>query len=240
MSTELFTEGEFSYHVLTPRHKDAAHAVLARAFCSEPACKDIAEIRPEMETKFIDWLEFVDYWMDHCATNGLSVVALNRKDSCVAGVFIVRDLLLVPPGFDEKYKSNAKTLSPWMGFLWHMDAEAIKRMPELGEPGKAVDLWFLGVHPDYRGNNIANYLTKGVMGLLKTSSFKYGTIEATNAFTSKAAKWNNFKSVYSMEAKNYLWNGAPIYTNVKAPHGTWTFWVKEIDQDDGKTCTPAL
>ena len=41
------------------------------------------------------------------------------------------------------------------------------------------------------------------------------------------------------EAKNYLWNGAPIYTNVKAPHGTWTFWVKEIDQD-GKTHTPAL
>ena len=81
MSTELFTEGDFSYHVLTPRHKDAAHAVLARAFCSEPACKDVAEIRPEMETKFIDWLEFVDYWMEHCATNGLSVVALNRKDS---------------------------------------------------------------------------------------------------------------------------------------------------------------
>ena len=37
----------------------------------------------------------------------------------------------------------------------------VKKMPELGEPGKAVDLWFLGVHPDYRGNKIANFLTKG-------------------------------------------------------------------------------
>ena len=70
------------------------------------------------------------------------------KENCrVASVFIVRDLLMVPPGFDDKYKSES--LSPWMGFLWHMDAEAIKKMVELGEPGKAVDLWFLGVHLDY-------------------------------------------------------------------------------------------
>merc|ERR1712226_1015244 len=117
-TTELFTEGKFSYHVLTPAHKDAAHAVLARAFCSEPACSDVAEVRPDMKTEYIDWLEFVDYWMDHCSTNGLSVVALDKENSRVAGVFIVRDLLMVPPGFDDKYKSETKTLSPWMGFLW--------------------------------------------------------------------------------------------------------------------------
>merc|ERR1712001_410579 len=224
-TTELFTEGNFSYHVLTPAHKDAAHAVLARAFCSEPACTDVAEVRPDMKTEYI-------YWLDHCSTNGLSVVALDKENSRVAGVFIVRDLLMVPSDFDDKYKSETKTLSPWMGFLWHMDAEAIKKMPELGEPGKAVDLWFLGVHPDYRGNKIANFLTKGVMSLLKKSSFKFGTIEATNAFTSKAATWNKFTAVYSMEAKDFLWRGEPIYINVKPPHGTWTFWVKEIQKDD--------
>merc|ERR1712168_835269 len=95
-STELFTEGKFSYHVLTPAHKDAAHAVLARAFCSEPACSDVAEVRPDMKTEYIDWLEFVDYWMEHCSTNELSVVALDEENCRVAGVFIVRDLLMVP------------------------------------------------------------------------------------------------------------------------------------------------
>ena len=84
----------------------------------------------------------------------------------------------------------------------------------------------------FRGNKIANYLTKGVMILLKKSSFKYGTIEAMNAFTSKAATWNKFTAVYSMECKDFLWNGSPIYTNVKPPHGTWTFWVKEIHKED--------
>jgi hypothetical protein len=37
-------------------------------------------------------------------------------------------LASLPLGFDDKYKSDEKTLSPWMGFLWHMDAEAIKKV----------------------------------------------------------------------------------------------------------------
>lgn len=231
MSTELFTEGKFSYHVLTPVHQDAAHAVLARAFCSEPTTSDLAKIKPEMKAEYIDWLEFIDYWMEHCASNGLSVVALDKENCRVAGAFIARDLLMIPPGFDDKYKSDEKILSPLMGLCWHVDAEAIKKMPELGEPGKTVDLWCLGVHPDYRGNKIANYLTKGIMGLLKKSgSFKYATIEATNAFTSKAAACNNFTAVHSVEAKDFLWKGEPIYTNVEPPHGTWIFWVKDIQE----------
>ena len=42
------------YTMTLPAQKDAAHAVLARAFCSEPNCSTLPEIRPEMETKFID------------------------------------------------------------------------------------------------------------------------------------------------------------------------------------------
>ena len=38
-------------------------------------------------------------------------------------------------GFDDKYKSDKKTLSPWMGFLWHMDAEAIKKVAVHFNPG---------------------------------------------------------------------------------------------------------
>ena len=55
-----------------------------------------------------------------------------------------------PPEFEEKYKNTKKALSPLMGLCWELDAEAMKKMPELEEPGKAVDLWCLGVHPDYR------------------------------------------------------------------------------------------
>ena len=58
----------------------------------------------------------------------------------------------------KPHSMDAKTLTPWMQFLWYMDTEATKIIPQLREKGKAVDLWFLGVHPDYRGRNIANDL----------------------------------------------------------------------------------
>ena len=153
----------------------------------------------------------------------------DEKSHRIAGVFIVRDLLMKPPGFEEKYSSDEKTLTPWMQFLWHMDAEATKLKPELGEPGKAVDLWFLGVHPDFRGNKIANHLIRGILPLVKKSGFKYATIEATSFFTSKAAAFNNFEAVYHEETKNWKWKGQPLYINPKPPHGTWTFWVKDLD-----------
>ena len=229
---ELFREGKFAYQVLTPQHHDAALIVLARAFCTEPVCSALAEIKPGMETHLHDWVEFIDYWMDHCASNGLSVIAIDVDKGSLAGVFIVRDLLMVPPGFREKYTAIDKTLSPWMNFLWHMDSEATAKMPELGEHGKAVDLWFLGVHPDYRGNMIANHLTKAVLPLAKKAGFKYATIEATNAFTSKAALHNKFKAVHDEEAARWHWNGEPLYTNAKEPHGTWTFWVKNLLGED--------
>ena len=138
--TLLFKEGRFAYHVLTPKYRDEVLMVLSRAFVTEPVCSAIEEIKPEMKTHLYDWVEFVDYWMDHCSSNGMSVFALDEENHRVSGAFIVRDLLMIPPGFDEKYgtKSN-KTLAPWMQFLWHtstdIDAEATKVMPQLGYEG---------------------------------------------------------------------------------------------------------
>ena len=74
----LFKEGEFTFRILSKEYRDEALVVLSRAFCTEPVCDAIAEIDPKMKTSFLDWVEFVDYWMDHCSTNGMSVVALRK------------------------------------------------------------------------------------------------------------------------------------------------------------------
>ena len=225
----LLKRGKFSFQILNQAHRDAALVVLARAFCTEPVCSAIAELDPKMETSFLGWIEFVEFWMDHCSSNQLSVIAIDDEEKRVAGVFIVRDLLMIPKGFAEKYNDPAYTLTPWMNFLWYMDAEATKIIPELGVSGKAVDLWFLGVHPDYRGQKIANDLIKCILPLVKKAGYKYATIEATSYFTSKAAKFNDFQPVYSKLAKDWLWNEKPFYVNSKEPHGEWTFWIKYLD-----------
>ena len=141
MSQILLKRENISFQILTPQHRDATLAVLARAFCTEPVCSSLAKLDPAKEATFLDWLEFVDYWMDHCSSNGLSVIAIDEETHRVAGAFIVRDLLMIPPGFAQKYNDPARALTPWMNFLWYMDAEATKVLPGLGEQGNAVDLW---------------------------------------------------------------------------------------------------
>ena len=64
--------------------------VLSRAFVTEPVCSAIEEIKPNMKTHLYDWVEFVDYWMDHCSSNQMSVFALDEENHRVAGAFIVR------------------------------------------------------------------------------------------------------------------------------------------------------
>jgi len=228
---ELFREGTFSYRVLTPDRQDEAHVVLSRAFCFEPLTARLAEIKPEMKADLCDWFEFVGYFMDHCSSNGISVIAVDTDTGRVAGSFIVRDLLWMPAGFMEKYTSDEKSLSPLVNFLCYVDEEAMKKMPELGETGKTVDLWMLGVHPDYRGNKIGNYLTKALQPLCKKAGYKYATIEAINPITSEIAKRNNFTSLHVEKVADYCsWKckGEPV--SMEEHQGLCTFWVKNLEE----------
>ena len=49
---ELFTEGRFTYCVLTATQQDAAHAVLGRAFCTEPTSAALGDIRLDCNRLF--------------------------------------------------------------------------------------------------------------------------------------------------------------------------------------------
>ena len=229
-SNVLFRDGKFVYKVLTKDQRDSAGMVLSRAFCTEPVVDALAENKPEMKAHLHDWVEFVEFWMDHCSSNELSVYALDEEEHRIAGVFIVRDLFWYPDNFEKTYNNKSKVLTPWMNFLWYLDEQAGKNFEPMKNPkqGDFVDLWFLGVHPDYRGNKIANNLIKGILPLIKEAGFKYATIEATSAFTSKAATFNEFQNIFEIEAKDWLWEGSPLYTNANSPHGTWTFWAKEL------------
>jgi hypothetical protein len=144
-STLLFKKEGLEYHVLSKKYRDEVLMVLGRAFCSEPIVMKRGLVDARHKASIKDWVEFVDYWMDHCSTNGLSVMCLDPHNHRVAGAFIVRDLLMIPDGFDEKYSNEGNVLTPWMQFLWHMDRKATEVEPGLSEAGAAVDLWFLGV-----------------------------------------------------------------------------------------------
>lgn len=213
--------------VLTPWHRDAVVMTLARAFESEPILSANADVT------LAEWLEFVDYWGDHCSQNGLSVVAVDETTHRVAGTLIVRDLAFFADGFLAKYAAAgaAATLAPWMKFLLWLDAEAAKRAPVLasGQPGAGIDLWMLSVHPDYRGRGLANQLVRAAEGTIRDAGFRFATIEATSAFTSAAARLNNFVPLVNKQATDWLLDGKQAFPIAPAkPHGDWTFWLKDV------------
>ncbi len=216
---EVFRDGTLSFRVLGESFRDAACVVLARAFCSEPNVAGRATL--------LQWFEFVDSWMDHCCANGLSVVAVDEAEHRVAGAFLVRDLAFFPAGFLQRYGSPEAALTPWMQFLLHLDGCAQAKRPELAGQG-IVDLWFLGVHPDYTGRGVANVLMRETLPLVRSAGFRWATIEATSFFTSRAAKLHGFEPVVEVDSGDFVWGGVHCFKLTKEPHGKWIFWVKQL------------
>ncbi len=126
----------------------------------------------------MEWLHFTEYWMDRASTNGMSVVAIDEKDHRVAGGFIAVDFSFEPEGFEERYTNEKNNLTPFMSMLWQLDKEAVEKMPELGEKGKTVDFFMIGIHSDYRGRKLANPMFKTVTKLAKENgTYKYAIAE---------------------------------------------------------------
>jgi len=75
----LFKVGKFAYRVLTPEYRDSALVVLSRALLSEPVNCALSETKPEMAMDFLGWIKYLDYWMDHLSSNGMSIIAIGKS-----------------------------------------------------------------------------------------------------------------------------------------------------------------
>jgi len=229
-SVFLFKEGKLSYYILGRDQRDAALACIARAMMKEPSTQSVKK------RTYVDWLEFCDIWMDECASNGLSVFAMDEREHRMGGVLLVRDFQLVPKKFVDTYSQESKALFPMVDFLLKLDSKAVAMFPPLKENGLgfAADLWLLGVHPDYKGNKIANILIQCVLPLIVKAGYKYATIEAASYFTSKVAEYHGFTALCSENAKEMLFKGKKIFEKMKSPHGEWIYWVKNLQQENTK------
>eukprot|EP00111_Clytia_hemisphaerica_P019613 TCONS_00057881-protein len=231
MTTCLLEEGDISYHILTTEHRNEALMVLAHAFCDDPACHALNE-RPSTTIKIEldDWVEYLDYWMDSCVENGISVVAINVVKYSVVGVMANRHLLDNPEKFLKEYCSmqHTKALTHWNELAYFFEEESAKQLPELREPWKTADLIYLGVHENYRRKNIANNLVRVSLPLFKKAGYKFATLEATNFYTSQIAQRNDFERIHYYDIKTWVKGGETIFDNVKEPHGMFEYWVKRL------------
>jgi len=226
--------GAFSYYILGNDQRDAALACVARAMMKEPSVHSLKKF------VYLDLIEMVEFWMDECSSNNLSVFAFNEEDHRIAGVLLVRDFNFFPKSFGETYSHESKALTPVVQNIGALDEEAIKIFPQLNEGGlgTVADLWLLTVHPDYRGNRIANLLMGYALPLIKNAGFKHSTIEATSYFTSKVAEYHGFKALCSKNVKEILWKGERIFEHIKPPHGEWIYWIRNMKEVNSKDFDP--
>ena len=105
----IFTDGKLSYHVLTPAYQDTAHALISRAFCSLPLTKSLDGT--PYASGYMEWLEFHHYWMDHTASNGMSVMAMDKDNCRMVGVLTLKDLAYTIPEFKLKYTDDSLGLT---------------------------------------------------------------------------------------------------------------------------------
>ncbi len=230
-SAFLYADDSFEYYALGSDYRDEALVLTARAFYTEPTSTAFSEFKPEMKVKLVDWLELVDLFIDDCSTNGLSAIAIAKKTRKVAAAYLVKDLALMPQDSIQKYESAKVPLSAIIQFLIHLDSEAMKNYPELKlaeKPGYGVDLWMLGIHPDYRGKNLAQKMFECTVPLSKNKGFKIAIAETTGAFSANLLRNNYAKEVCRINARDFTWNGEKVFQLVRKPHGEWRYWVKNL------------
>lgn len=178
----------------------------------------------------MDWMVFNSFFIDHCGSNGMSVMALDRANCRLVGVQTVKTLAAKSTDY-TKYYSQDETLplAPFYAFLDKRDSEAARKAPMIrSQVHQGVNFCSLGVDPDYRGRKIANHLLTAALSTVDTSRYSFATIGSFNAFTQKAAESNGFKLVHSIDTKDFLWKGRPLYSSVKGSHGKIGYLMKYL------------
>ena len=131
---------------------------------------------------------FAGFFADECASNNSSIVCFDSSIGKVAGVFWVRDFMLDLPDDFLKSVENLTCIAPVVEVLTKLDNSYHELRPNL-QVGECVDLWMLGVSPDYRKRGIAGNLTTVAMDwVVCQKDFSYVVLEASGGFSANCAE----------------------------------------------------
>lgn len=161
------------------------------------------------------------FFSKECASNGNSIVCIDSTNGNVAGVFWVRDFMNdLPDGFTV---DDLPCIAPVVGVLVSLDDSYHAMRPDL-KRGECVDLWMLGVSPNYRRRGIAANLTTIARDWVSNMGYKYICLEASGGFSAKCAEKAGFRSVVT---KVYVEEN-PIFEGMPLEHQKMQFFELEL------------
>lgn len=213
-SPMLFQEGTLFYTILTPEMSNEALQVIAEGFADEPGSMLLESDRNE---RLRQASIFASFFAEDCSSNGMSVVCIDTSNGSVAGVFWTRDLLIpLPHDFDI---SSLYCHVPSLRVLEKLESDYFKLRTGL-EIGDCMDLWMLGVHPNYRKRGIAVALTRVTLEWVATKGYKYIILESSGGYSAKCAASAGMKCVVRKEYAEE----EPLLSGMHDDHRAMQLW----------------
>lgn len=222
----LFENEDFTFEVLTSKDKQESKELIALSFLDEPITRAISDRILNVDKQDLEI--FIDFFLEEVCTNKLSVVAREKASNKLIGVCYNMDYNFLDDTVYNYYSDPSKPLHYLVNFL-HSAGEQVKRIiPELENKNTVIDIWLLGLHPDFRGKKISPILVQLSIALIKNSGYKYACVEATSFFTKKIIEANDFECLYKLDVKNWSYNNKFVLEGISNLHKEFTFWVKKF------------
>lgn len=185
-----------------------AFKVLSKAFVDEPLTRSVIP-NDAHRSKIMGG--FIDHFREECTTNGLSLVCVDtaKDPPPVAGALICRDFAVDNMPDREIMDEMHDVISA----VEEADRRFIQQysLKDQIVPGHIMDVWMLGIHPQYGRCGVGAMLSAEALRIAKKNSFKLALAECTGAFSRSALERAGFRCSVEVPYKE-------LNLQVEAPH----------------------
>ncbi len=146
----------------------------------------------------------------------LSQIARDVQTGEVVGFTIAQDLF----GNDEfLHLINEKVVKfkPAIDLVEKLEAEYLKNKPQVTK-GQILYVFMSGVRPRYRGGKMARIGFEKNVTAAKEKNYQLAMTECTSRTSQVAAMRLGFKEIVSIDYKDYLYEGKPVFQGLAETH----------------------
>jgi ribosomal protein S18 acetylase RimI-like enzyme len=197
------------YSVMERQDIEGALSVVVRSFIHyEPMTVTI-------EMKEIDLSNFLLDLMDATTDQMLSVIAKDPVTKEIVGALLAYDFF----SFQDKFPVQApKSFEPIGCFLEILEKMYRKKVENI--PNTSIHLFILSVAKEYNGRRIAQNLVDHCIKNAQSRCYKTIFAEATNHASQHILKKSDFKNIFSIYYKDYLYKNGYVFSRIKNEEAT--------------------
>jgi len=146
----------------------------------------------------------------------LSLIPKDVKTGEVIGFTIAQDLF-GNEGLLHSINEKVVKFKPAIDLVEKLETEYLKNKPKV-EKGQILYVFMSGVRPNYRGGKVARIGFEKNVEAAKRKNYQYAMTECTSRTSQITAKRLGFKEIVSIDYKDFLYEGKPVFQGLAETH----------------------